>query len=292
MFAKVLSLFLIIALLAACSPSSPPTSVASASAPVSGPLVPVGEPEIYDLGPTTETVWNCGSGGGTVVKHPSMSVVTNYAVEWEVGGTTGIGLKIGEGVIPGGVDLSASLEGHYVTGLEQGIQQGTGWDLPAEPNTIVVYTLMWREVWQPGYVDVRLADQSVIRVNVRYRTGIQSEIVGKQQQTCGEEQRLPSQPEVPVRPTVASRPTPLSQECNQGGFMPPIPAPPPPGCVLTVEWWYPPNPTPCGLWITYGAVEFDEGVAGYWWYEYDVTVPGHIRAFKEKYNYCEVKDFR
>lgn len=43
---------------------------------------------------------------------------------------------------------------------------------------------MWREVWQPGYVEIRLADQSVVRVNLRYRTGIQSEIVGKQQQIC------------------------------------------------------------------------------------------------------------
>lgn len=92
--------------------------------------------------------------------------------------------------------------------------------------------------------------------------------------------------------TQPSAPITAPQECKGQGFMPPIPGPPPQGCVLTVEWWYPPNPTPCGLWITYGEVEFDEGVAGYWWYEYDVTVPGHIRAFQEKYNYCEVRDFR
>ncbi len=94
----------------------------------------------------------------------------------------------------------------------------------------------------------------------------------------------------------AARPSsPVSRPnvvCNQQGYMPPIPAPPPTGCVLTVEWWYPPNPEPCGLWITYGQVEFQQGVAGYWWYEYDVTVPGHIQAFKQKYDYCEVKDFR
>ncbi len=182
--ARVLPLFLIIVLLIACSPSSSLSSVASAGVP--GPLVPVGETEIRDLGPTTETVWNCGSGGGTVVKHPSMSVVTNYAVQWEVGGTAGVGLKIGDGVIPGGVDLSTTLEGRYASSFDQGVQQGTGWDLPAEPNTIVVYTLMWREVWQRGYVDVRLADQDMVRVNVRYRTGILSDIVGKQIQFCGD----------------------------------------------------------------------------------------------------------
>jgi len=155
---RLFSLLLIISLLTACGPAS--LSNSTASAPVPGPLVPVGEPEIRDLGPTSETVWNCGSGGGTVVKHPSMSVVTNYAVQWEIGGTTGVGLNIGEGVIPGGVNLSTSLEGRYASSFDQGVQQGTGWDLPAEPNSIVVYTLMWREIWQRGYVDVRLADQS------------------------------------------------------------------------------------------------------------------------------------
>ncbi len=175
-------------LLAACGPA--PSQAPEVSASVPGPVVPVGQPEVRDLGPTTETVWNCGGGGGTVVKHPSMSVVTGHAVEWEVGGTTGVGIHIGEGVIPGGVELSAALEGHYVTQFDQSIQQGTAWDLPAEPNTVVVYTLMWREVWQPGYVEVRLADQSVVRVNVRYRKGIQSEIVGKRVEACEGEQPL------------------------------------------------------------------------------------------------------
>jgi len=80
--------------------------------------------------------------------------------------------------------------------------------------------------------------------------------------------------------------------CNQQGKLPPIPNAPPDGCVLTVEWWYPPDSTPCGLWITDRIVEFNEGVAGYWWYEYDTTVPTHIQAFQSKYDYCEVKDFR
>lgn len=224
MLARVFPLCLIVVLLVACSPSSSPTSVASA--PVPGPVVPVGEPEIRDLGPTTETAWNCGNGGGTVVKHPAMSVLTNYAVEWQVGGTGGVGVRIGDGVIPGGVDLSATLEGHYTTGLEQGIQQGTGWDLPAEPNTIVVYTLMWREKWQPGYVDVRLADQSVVRVAVRYRTGIQSEIVGKQRQSCGEEspppvQQVTQQPIAPVSTQLPSEGTPSGITIPSGGSLSP-----------------------------------------------------------------------
>ncbi|MCI0561677.1 MAG: hypothetical protein MN733_24575 [Nitrososphaera sp.] len=172
-------------LLSACSPSQPTESIASA--PLVGPVIPFGESEVRDLSPTTEVVSNCGSGGGTVIKHPSMSVVTTYAVEWEVGGTTGVGVTIGEGVVPGGVNLSSTLEGRYATQFDQGIQQTTAWELPAEPGTVVDYTLMWREVWQPGYVEIRLADESIVKANVRYRIGIQSDIVGKRVENCSGE---------------------------------------------------------------------------------------------------------
>src|SRR5690606_21572028 len=104
---RVVHFLVIIILLSACSPSQPTEPIASA--PLVGPVIPVGEAEVRDLSPTTEAVSNCGSGGGPVIKHPSMSVVTNYAVEWEVGGTTGIGVTSGEGVVPGGVNLSSAL---------------------------------------------------------------------------------------------------------------------------------------------------------------------------------------
>jgi len=162
--------------------------VSIAAEPIAGPVVPVGEPEIIDTGPTVEVVWNCGIGGGTIVKHPSRSVSTGYAVQWEVGGTVGVGLTIGEGAVPGGVELSTSLEGHYANQFDQGVQQGTGWDLPAAENTIVSYTIMWRELWQKGYVYVTLADKSVVRVDVKYRTGFLSDIIGKDAQSCSGEQ--------------------------------------------------------------------------------------------------------
>jgi hypothetical protein len=193
----------VIILLSACSPSQPTEPIASA--PLVGPVIPVGESEVRDLSPTTEVVSNCGSGGGTVIKHPSMSVVTNYAVEWEVGGTTGVGVTIGEGVVPGGVNLSSTLEGRYATQFDQGIQQTTAWELPAEPSTVVDYTLMWREVWQPGYVEIRLADESVVRVNVRYRIGIQSDIVGKRVENCsGEPIATQVYPTTPPQPPVGT----------------------------------------------------------------------------------------
>lgn len=185
-----IAFLLILAILAACTPS-PATELSAVAETVLGPVVPSGQPEVRDLSPITELVSNCGSGSGIIVKHPSMSVVTNYAVEWEVGGTFGIGVTIGEGVIPGGVNLESALHGLYATQFDQGVQQSTAWDLPAEPNYIVEYTIMWREIWQPAYIDVTLADQSVKRIDLRYRTGIQSDIIGQRSQTCGGEPATP-----------------------------------------------------------------------------------------------------
>lgn len=223
MRAKLLVIFtLLLALLSACgvAEQTASSSQTSVSAPAPGPVVPVGEPEVHDLGPTNETVWNCGGGGGTLVKHPSMSVITGHAVEWEVGGVTGVGVVIGEGIVPGGINLSASLEGRYTSHFDQSIQQGTAWELPAAEDTLVVYTIMWREVWQRGYVDTRLADQSIVRVNVRYRTGIQSEIVGKRQDQCrpATVESAANESSAISSSLPASQPTPLPQH-------PPTPQP-------------------------------------------------------------------
>src|SRR3970040_1453004 len=99
------SLILIAAFLVyGCIPQTP------APAPLVGEVVPVGSPETRDLSPTTETVPNCGGSNSTIIKHPSMTVLTTHAIEWEVGGQIGYGANIGGSVIPGGVDLSGTLE--------------------------------------------------------------------------------------------------------------------------------------------------------------------------------------
>ncbi len=184
MFLRINLVFLVVLVAVVACTSSPSPEPPIPDEPLIGHVVPTGQVEIRDLSPTTELVSNCGNGSGTIVKHPSMSVVTNYAVEWEVGGTVGVGLTIGEGVIPAGVNLESSLHGLYATQFDQGVQQSTNWDLPAEQGYIIEYTLMWRELWQPGYIDVTLADKSVTQINIRYRTGIQSDIIGQRSQTC------------------------------------------------------------------------------------------------------------
>lgn len=295
---------LLLALLSACG-STPSQSAASANVP--GPIVPVGQPEVVDLGPTTETVWNCGESGGTVIKHPSMSVVTSHAVEWEVGGSTGAGLTIGEGVIPGGVNLSASLEGHYTSQFDQSVQQSTAWDLPAEKNAVVIYTIMWRESWQRGYIDTRLADQSVMRIDVRYRTGIQSEIVGKRPGSCQGEQPqavpqqatpiqsgAPLQPETTMPPISSTQPTQICQEAGGASGFPlsQTPSVPTNGCILIIEWWVPPDASNCGIIITTSNPVFPNGAIGTWWYVYPQRPDSHKQEFLAKNPQCKVEDLR
>jgi len=193
--------------LAGCA--APSASESSESAPIVGAVVPVGPSEARALPPTTETVRNCGGGNGAIVKHPSMTVLTSHSIEWEIGGKVGVGVTIGDGVVPGGVDLSGAFDSHMTSGRESGIEQSTAWDLPAQPNTIMEYTLSWQEIWQPGIVEVGLPGQTAIRVSVRYRTGIQSDIIAQRQLSCAGIQGPPptSAPESTDSPLAPSTPT-------------------------------------------------------------------------------------
>lgn len=201
---------LMLSLIGCSNPAPPPQS------PTLGPLVLSGSEVTRNLPPVVESVPNCGP-GQPVVKHPSINVLTNHSVEWQVGASSGIGLVIGEGVIPGGVSLSAALEGRVQTGVQQGFQQGVAWDLPAEAFTTVDYTISWVELWQPAYVDVQLAGATVKRINLSYRTGIQSTIINKQVKPCGTTDMgaPPQSGQGPVSPaTVAIVPPTVAPACS------------------------------------------------------------------------------
>jgi len=185
----VLLVVLALVLITACSSSNgegAETAVAEAKEPRVEPFVASGEPEIRDLQPTTEVVSNCNGVSEPVVKHPSISTETRHSVEWEIGGTAGVGLQIGSDLAPAKVNLEAALEGSVARDLSNSIQQGNAWDLPAEPGYIMEYTIMWREIWQPGYIDVTFLDPEpdIIRIDVDIRTGVQSEIIGQKATLC------------------------------------------------------------------------------------------------------------
>lgn len=164
-----------------CTPQVEPSNGA---APRVGKIVPVGEPVRVDLHPTTEKIPNCSGSTSTVSKHADMTIVTGHSVEWEVGGEAGVGVTIGEGVLPFGVDLSSALTGSTGEGIVQEFSQSSSWTLSASPGEIVEYTLAWWELWQSGYIDVTLADRTVHKVIVRYRSGIHSEITAQIAYDC------------------------------------------------------------------------------------------------------------
>lgn len=159
---------------------------ALAGAPLMGQVVPFGTPIVRDLAPTLEVVPNCDGVTSPVIKHPSMTVGSSHSVEWQVGGSVGTGITIGKGILPGGVDLQAALEGHVANDLTNSIQQSNAWELPADPGTIMEYTIMWREVWQPAYLDVTFMEPepAIARIELKYRTGVQSDIVGDNVTRC------------------------------------------------------------------------------------------------------------
>lgn len=183
-FRIALGLLVIMFIFTACIPGG------ESNGPEVGSIVPNGQPEIRDLSPTTETVPNCSGANTTTTKHPSMTVATSYAIEWEVGGEVGAGVTIGEGVVPGGVNLEGALTGAISSGLDSSIEQSSAWDLSAEPNTIREYTIMWREIWQPGFVNVILPTGENIQISVVYRSGIQSDIIGDRVLKCDGSQNI------------------------------------------------------------------------------------------------------
>ncbi len=189
---RQLAVFLLLAVLSmvACGGSGqtelePPAPAPTATvAPQLGVPVAVSAPVYKPLTETTEIVPNCGGGSEPVTKHPGLTTVSANSVEWEVGGQFGAGLRIGTPVFPVGVDLTGVIEASDRTKLEQSLQQGVSWDLSAAPGEIMTFVLSWEEQWQPAYVDVNFGNQDVRRINVNYRTGINSDIVNSSKQNC------------------------------------------------------------------------------------------------------------
>lgn len=164
----------------------PTAAVVNTRVPHLSTVVPFGPSETRDLPPTTEVVSNCAGVTEPVIKHPYVNVASAHSIEWEVGGMAGTGAEIGSDLLPGKINLSVALEGRVAQDVTQSIYQGVAWGLPADPGYIVSYTLMWRETWQPAYVDVTFMDPEpeILRIDVNYRTGIQSEIVGQDVMPC------------------------------------------------------------------------------------------------------------
>lgn len=291
------------------TPALPPSPTATATPlPSFGPFIPLGEPVHRNLGTSTEVVRNCVPGAvDPIVKTPGQTIIASQDVEWSVAGTAGIGTSIGGGLLPVEVNLDASLTTTYGQGYSEATERGTGWQLPAKPNTIVTYILAWGEKWQPGFVEVRLWDQPVIKIDVFYRTDVTSEIVAEDVQACdgtpvGEP--VPTfTPEVTNTdtslPTATNTPSPTqstSVNCDEKGELSfsDLPSAPPFGCILAIEWWYPKETSKgCGLWFDVKSMSFNEGVDGSWWYIPPERVTSHTVEYQAESDNskCEIRNF-
>lgn len=180
-----LAIIILAFVMAACTPTGGGERIVSTE-PQLGAVVPYGKPIKRDLAPITEVITNCAGVTSPVIKNPAIAVGSTNAVEWKVGGTVGAGVTIGEGIVPGGVNLHAALDGHVANSITTSAQQSQAWELPADPGMIMEYTIMWREVWQPAYIDVTFMDPEpeILRIDIAYRTGVQSEIIGEKATSC------------------------------------------------------------------------------------------------------------
>jgi len=80
--------------------------------------------------------------------------------------------------------------------------------------------------------------------------------------------------------------------CSSSGNLPPVPEAPPTGCILIVEWWVKPDPTPCGLLITRNDPSIPSDAVGSWWYVYPNRPDQHIKEYQAKDLPCDIQDLR
>ena len=176
-------------------------------------FVPVGTPIRRELGTYTEILENCRGIDEVFLNTPPYPLAADHLIEWSYQGVTGTTFQLTEWILNGSTEiqtqepsdedplpgiLSEQLNLHesffqtYGEIYGHSSRRGSGWILSAEPNTAVEYTLIWAEIWQPGYVDINIEGRDPIRVNILYRTDILGEadslsIIGCQETTIIEE---------------------------------------------------------------------------------------------------------
>lgn len=165
------------------NPTEPPGGTPQA-APIVSQVKPVGLPQPRELQTTVQVVRNCG-GLADLTRHPTISVVTSHSVQWQMGTSVGVGMKVGGGVLPGEVDLTGSFSTAAVVGGETAKQISDSWDLTAPPNTAMEFTMRWWEDWQTGNILLTLPSSGTYTVTVDYRVGINSDMVSQRQLPCG-----------------------------------------------------------------------------------------------------------
>lgn len=128
-----------------------------------------------------EIVNNCGEGGDVININPSRSVTIGESIQWTKSGSVGAGGELS--AIIAGLNLNVEVTlAHNVQHFENE-QIAKSINLPAEVGEKMRYTLVWKEIWQPGKVVVRHNNEESELV-YRYRKSIDVRIVDKQKLDC------------------------------------------------------------------------------------------------------------
>jgi|GEM_PF-6125610 len=177
------------------------------------PFIPVGSSIRREIGSYTEIIENCDGQTETFLTTPSYPLAADHILEWSYEGITGTTFQLDEQILfldsDGGSEskttfidlneftLDEALFETYGELYPHSVRRGNGWLLSAEPDTAVDYTLIWAEIWQPGYVDLKIENRDPIRIQMLYRTDILGEadsasILGCQNSTISNEFDLES----------------------------------------------------------------------------------------------------
>ena len=287
------ALLVVVVLLAACAPTTAEPAIGQAPTP-----------EVFVFpGPTEEILIstedipqnNCD---GSAEKSDTVEKSHTILRTLELG--TGITVDAGgQAGIPGvgQVSVGVAVASHYNVsyGSQDTITRAT--HVAAAAGTNILHTIRQYEIWETGEILVSVGGVNE-RIPYRFRKDFGMETLPPANLGCPGQGALPAQSTTQSDSVAVPQPTtipaPPSSNCKETGgeTLSPLPAAPPDGCVLIIEWWVPPDTNNCEVLVTFNPPVLPEGATGTWWYTYPDRPASHIQAFRQKYPHCRVEDLR
>ncbi len=177
-----------------------------------GPLVPspadlviTNQSRTEDGPPVEKPVPNCTT--NPLPYTPRFETQVENSVSWEVEGKMGGGLKISEGIVPGGVDLSVGLAGKYLAEGKTVFVQGATYYYTIDPGLIMYFTTVRRKTWQDGYFDVKISGNRSQKIQVSYLIDDSYLILGTRTTPCTITDTSSAKPAVRATATLTNTPT-------------------------------------------------------------------------------------
>lgn len=285
--------FLLVMLLVACAPG--------------GEEPPIGQaptPEVFVFPGPTEKILisaedipqpNCDGGtemSATVERSHTVTRTLDLGASITVDASGQAGLPV-----VGQVNVGVAVATHYKVGYGSQDTVTRSATVAAKEGTSMLHTIHQYEIWETGEVLITAGTVNE-RHPYRFRKDFSMETMASANLGCPVQSAPPvqstTQSDSVTVPQPTTMPAPPSSNCQETGgeTLSPLPAAPPDGCVLIIEWWVPPDSSNCEVLVTFNSPVLPEGAAGTWWYTYPSRPESHIQAYLQKYPYCRVEDLR